>query len=51
MDAHPSHTSHVDIDDRFLTDWVEFGMKELSAYLSKHARFDAFCERRERDAG
>jgi hypothetical protein len=51
MDAHRSHTSHVEIDDRFLTDWIEFGMNELSAYLRKHARFDAFCERREREAG
>jgi hypothetical protein len=36
-----------EVDERFLDDWVAFGMAELNAYLDKHARFDAFCERRE----
>jgi hypothetical protein len=51
MDAHSPHTSQIDIDDRFLSDWVEFGMDELTAYLGKHARFDAYCERRDGNAG
>jgi hypothetical protein len=38
---------HIEVDDRFLTDWVEFGLRQLSDYLGKHARFDAFCDRRE----
>ena len=25
-------------------DWVAFGMSELQAYLTKHARFAAFCD-------
>jgi hypothetical protein len=48
MDTNPSHTPQPHIDDRFLTDWVEFGMAELNAYLDKHARFDAWCDRRDR---
>jgi hypothetical protein len=51
MDAHTSPTRQPEIDDRFLADWVEFGMNELTAYLSKHARFDAYCKRRDHDAG
>jgi hypothetical protein len=32
------------LDERFMGDWVAFGMSELRAYLTKHARFAAFCD-------
>jgi hypothetical protein len=32
------------VDERFMGDWVAFGMSELQAYLTKHARFAAFCD-------
>lgn len=32
------------LDERFMGDWVAFGMSELQAYLTKHARFAAFCD-------
>ncbi len=37
------------VDERFVDDWVRFGLSELESYLGKHARFDAYCSRR--DAG
>jgi hypothetical protein len=37
------------IDDRYLREWFEFGLRELSAYLDKQARFERFL--RDRDAG
>jgi hypothetical protein len=50
MELNPSYTPEPAIDDRFLRDWVEFGMGELNAYLGKHARFAAWCDRRDRAA-
>jgi hypothetical protein len=50
MDANHTSERRVTIDDRFLDAWVELGMAELRAYLAKHARFAAWCERRDRSA-
>jgi len=36
--------NEVSLDERFMGDWVAFGMSELQAYLTKHARFAAFCD-------
>jgi hypothetical protein len=36
--------NEVFLDERFMGDWVAFGMSELQAYLTKHARFAAFCD-------
>jgi hypothetical protein len=36
------------IDDRFLGEWVGFGLRQLETYLGRHARFEAWCERNER---
>jgi hypothetical protein len=35
------------VDERFVDDWVRFGISELESYLGKHARFDAYCSRRD----
>jgi hypothetical protein len=35
------------VDERFVDDWIRFGLSELEAYLGKHARFDAYCRRRD----
>ena len=35
------------VDERFVDDWVRFGISELEAYLTKHARFDAYLRRRD----
>jgi hypothetical protein len=40
--------SHIQIDDRYVGEWFAFGLSQLEAYLAKHARFDAYCARRER---
>jgi hypothetical protein len=37
-----------EIDDRYLREWFEFGLRELSAYLGKQARFERFL--RDRDS-
>jgi hypothetical protein len=49
MEAHETSDRLVEIDDRFLAEWVEYGMAELSAYLAKYARFADWCDGRERD--
>ena len=36
-------------DDRFVQDWVDYGLHEMESFLARRARFDAFCARR--DAG
>jgi hypothetical protein len=38
---------YVEIDERWLTEWFEFGIAELSSYLAKHAAFDDFCDKHE----
>ena len=48
-DMFPDSQRHVEVDDRFLADWIDFGFDRMVDYLAKHARFAAFCERR--DAG
>jgi hypothetical protein len=37
----------IEIDDRFMDEWVEFGIREMNAYLDKHARFQRFLAERE----
>jgi hypothetical protein len=32
------------LDERFMGDWVAYGVSELEAYLTKYARFAAFCD-------
>jgi hypothetical protein len=41
------HEKHVEIDERWLCEWFEFGFAELSSYLAKHAAFDDFCHKHE----
>jgi hypothetical protein len=36
---------HVEIDERWLSEWFEFGFSELGSYLAKHAAFDDYCQR------
>jgi hypothetical protein len=47
---HPSDTDipSFEIDERYLRDWVAFGMGEIQAYLTRHARFAAWCDERDR---
>ena len=40
---------HVEIDERWLAEWFEFGFAELGSYLAKHAAFDDYCHRRDLD--
>jgi hypothetical protein len=50
MDANDT-TYHrpVEIDDRFLADWIAFGISEMNAYLAKHLRFARYCDELEAD--
>jgi hypothetical protein len=36
-----------EIDDRFIGEWVDFGFREMRAYLDKHARFARYLDERE----
>ena len=38
------------IDDRFMGDWVRYGLTSMDAYLAKQARFAAFLEQRDQAA-
>jgi hypothetical protein len=35
----------TDVDDRWLTGWIEFGLREFETYLGKHSMFDDYCAR------
>ena len=48
MTSNDGSAGDVEIDDRFLRDWIEFGFRQLSAYLAKHARFSRYCDEREK---
>jgi len=39
-----------EIDDRFMGEWLDFGFRELRAYLDKHARFARYLDERENRA-
>lgn len=41
----PNPQEETAIDERHFVDWFEFGWAELVAYLTKHARFDAWLEK------
>jgi hypothetical protein len=45
------HTPRFEIDERFLHEWVEMGMADMTAYLTKQARFAAYCDQRDRKPG
>jgi hypothetical protein len=36
----------ANIDERWVTEWIAFGLSEMETYLKKHARFEAYCDRR-----
>ena len=38
----------TEIDDHYMSQWLEFGFREMSDYLAKQARFDRYLT--ERDA-
>ena len=38
----------TEIDDRFIGEWLDFGFREMGAYLDKHARFARFLDERDR---
>jgi hypothetical protein len=47
MNETPDSThGRFEVDERFLTDWITFGMRELDAYLAKHARFARYLDGR-----
>jgi hypothetical protein len=37
-------THSIEIDDRFLGEWLDFGFREMRAYLDKHARFARYLD-------
>ena len=37
--------THVEIDERWLSEWFEFGFSELGSNLAKHAAIDDYCHR------
>jgi len=45
--------THIDfegtaqVDPHWLAEWAAFGISELETYLRCHARFDAYCNKRD----
>ena len=39
---------HRVIEDRWLEEWVRYGLRDLDHYLRRHAAFSAWLEARER---
>jgi len=35
------------MDDCWIAEWVEFGLRELSVYLRRQAAFEAYYQRRQ----
>lgn len=46
MDANAQTYDRDAIDDAWVSEWVEFGLTELSAYLRRYAAFEAYYQRR-----
>ena len=46
MRPHSESTHPLEIDERWLNEWVAFGMRQLTDYLARHAAFDAYCRKR-----
>ena len=38
----------ADIDERWMAEWVTFGIRELESYLGKHRCFEEYYSRRSR---
>lgn len=38
----------TDIDERWMAEWVTFGIRELESYLGKHRCFEEYYSRRSR---
>jgi hypothetical protein len=41
----------TDIDERWMAEWVTFGMRELERYLGKHRCFEEYYSRRSQSLG
>jgi hypothetical protein len=39
----------ITIDERFIGEWVGYGLAQLESYLRNQARFDEYYGERERD--
>lgn len=37
-------SGQIEIDDRFLKEWLAYGFKALAAYLTRHAEFDEYLK-------
>ncbi|MDX6592623.1 MAG: hypothetical protein QOJ13_1819 [Gaiellales bacterium] len=46
MDPHAPDMDSPVVDERWFCEWVAFGMLEIAVYLTKHAAFETYCERR-----
>ncbi|MDX6547495.1 MAG: hypothetical protein QOG33_1045 [Gaiellales bacterium] len=44
MDASAQTYDRDAIDEVWVSEWVEFGLSELSAYLLRQAEFEAYCQ-------
>jgi hypothetical protein len=49
--GYDSHDPTGGMDEGWITEWVEFGLRELSVYLRRQAAFEAYYQRRLRAAG
>lgn len=38
----------VEVDERWIADWIAYGLKELGAYLERHAEFDEYLATHQR---
>ena len=47
MNPNDTATAQLQVDERFVDDWIRFGISQLESYLGKHARFDAYYRGRD----
>lgn len=41
--------TNVEVDERFMGDWIAFGIAEMESYLAKHAAFERYVAEHDAD--
>jgi hypothetical protein len=42
--------TQAEIDEAFMQEWLEWGFKELEAFLAHHAEYESWCIAHHREA-
>lgn len=48
-ESHNTGEHRVQIDERFLGEWVRFGFQDFTRYLERYAEFEEYCDNHPRE--